>query len=297
METRNKVLDITEAIDTLLPDEPFVTVGGMHMHNNPMALIREIVKKEKRINLLATSPSGSINADMLIGAGLVDSVLSPYIGLEYLGLAPCYRRKAEKKEIRIWECDSSLTVFGFRAGAEGVPFHPLPQVPGKNEIAESNTEFYREVEDRWTGERVRVVPALRPDIALVHCEVADIFGNCSFGGSMFLDKEMIKASECVLVQVERVLPGGKRLRGADIPGHWVSAIVEARYGCHPTSSHGNYSHDEEHLRAYLEAARTEEGFINYIEKYVKNVDCAEGYIELVGGAGRMKELESMSGEG
>src|SRR5437588_11322944 len=85
-----------EAVSRLIPERSAsLWVGGMHMHNVPMALVRECIRQGKRFEILYASPSVSLAAELLLGAGLVDRVIASYIGFERLGLAPVFRRLAD----------------------------------------------------------------------------------------------------------------------------------------------------------------------------------------------------------
>ncbi len=284
-------MEAGEAVQRFLPPDRAVAVGGMHMHNAPMALIREAVRKGVRIGTLMTSPSASIQADLPIAAGLVREVLCSYIGFEHLGLAPAFRRMAESGQLRVREADEAFIVFAFRAGAAGVPFLPLPEGVGDTDVPRLNPEDYRTATDPFTGKAVTCVRALQPDVALVHCQKADAFGNGIFEGSVFTDLDMAKAARAVVVQCEEVVPEEYVRAHADrvrVPGFLVDAVVPVPFGCHPTSSHRYYRHDEDHLREYLAAAK--EDVSNYLAKYVAGPEDHEAYLESIGGRARVEAL-------
>src|SRR4051812_5751814 len=97
-----KVMDIEEAVASLVPDRAeSLWVGGMHMHNVPMALVRECIRQKKRFGTLYAGPSSSLAADLLIGSGLVERVIVGYIGFEHIGLAPAFRRAVESGDSNI----------------------------------------------------------------------------------------------------------------------------------------------------------------------------------------------------
>jgi glutaconate CoA-transferase subunit A len=256
------------AIDEFVPrGTELLAVGGMHMHNNPMELVREIVRRRVTAECLLTSPSASLAADLLIGGGLVESVATAYIGFEHLGLAPAYRRAAESGRLHVWELCEAAIVHGLYAGAGGLPFMPLPPGLEGSDVSSANEHHYRIVTDPFSGERVIAVAALRPDVAVIHALAADSEGNVFFAGGHFTDRLMAMASRRVVVQVERMAePGELATHPAEstLPGFLVCAIVVAPGGCLPTASHGAYGYDEPALRAYLKQARTEEGFQAYL---------------------------------
>ena len=269
---RGKVVTAAEAVDRLVPDGCGVlAIGGMHLHNNPMAVIFEVIRQGRRINRIVTSPSASLNADTLIGAGLVSQVATSYIGFEHLGLAPCFRRAAEAGTIQVLDlCEASIT-HGLHAGASGMPFAALPPGLEMSDIWKANPESYRLIVDPFGEGSVLVVRAIRPDVAVIHAAEADEKGTAWLPGAPFTDRLMAMAATNVIVQVERVVSTevmSHRSQGSTIPGFLVSAVVQAPRGCSPTSSHGNYEYDEPAIKQYLQLARTEDGFADWIGRRI-----------------------------
>lgn len=285
MERTSKVIPISEAIRRFVPDTcNSLAVGGMHMHNNPMALIREMIRQKKKIKRLITSPSADINADLLIGSNQVEEILTAYVGFEHLGLAPNFRRAVEKKTIKLLECDEPFLVYGLQAGAGGLPFIPYPQGLELNDIHKVNPEMYKFTTDPYTGEQVMTAAPIKPSVTFVHCQEADLYGNAIFKGSEFTDRQMIFAADTVILQVEKIVPDLAQRYGStkvNVPGFLVSAVVEAPFGCHPTSSHGYYTFDEGHLKTYLKACKTPESFTDYLNQYVTGIS-EEEYAGKVG---------------
>ncbi len=269
---RTKLHELDAAVRELIPNPcPLLAVGGMHMHNAPMTVIREVVRQGIRIHQLLTSPSASIQADLLIAAGLVDEVITSYIGFEYLGLAPAFRRAVEQGKLRLVEADAPLITLGLQAGAAGQPFATLPPGLEWSDVPAASPDFYKWTTDPFTGAPVLAVPPLRPTVAIIHCQEADEYGNAIFKGSEFTDRLMAFAAQRTIVQVENVLRSD-RLYGISkqvaIPAALTSAVVEVAFGCHPTSSHRFYNHDEQHLKDYLRLTATEEGTQGYLQRYV-----------------------------
>ncbi|HEX2909716.1 MAG TPA: CoA-transferase [Chloroflexia bacterium] len=270
----SKELSLPEAIERFVPDGvESLAIGGMHMQNNPMALIRELVRQKKHIRRLITSPAGCINADLLIAAGLVEEVVTPYIGFEFLGLAPAFRRFAQQGRLKVYEIDELTLVLALRAGAASLPFAALPPGLELSDVVRANPAFYHTITDPFTGQEKLVTPALRPEVALVYASQADKQGNAVYKGAAFTDREMIMAARTVVLQVEQVLSSAMLTRNPQqvtVAGSMVDAVVEAPFGCHPTASHRFYHYDEDHLKEYIQAAATDEGISQYIEKYITN---------------------------
>jgi glutaconate CoA-transferase subunit A len=267
---KGKVVPVAEAVTRLVPDEcRLLAVGGMHLQNNPMAVVFELIRQGRGIARLVTSPSASLNAEVLIGAGLVHEVATSYVGFEHLGLAPRFRNAAETGTVKVLDlCEAAIT-HGLHAGASGMPFTTLPPGLELSDVWRGNPESYRMIVDPFSQAPVLVVPAIRPDVAIIHAAEADEHGTAWLAGATFTDRLMAMAASTVIVQVERVVPTeaiSRRPVGATIPGFLVSAVVEAPGGCLPTASHGNYSYDEPAIREYLHMARTVEGFGDWISR-------------------------------
>jgi glutaconate CoA-transferase subunit A len=268
----SKCLSLSEAVERYVPDGVgLLAVGGMHLHNNPMALVREVIRQDRKIRRLLTSPCGALNADLLLGAGLVREIATSYVGFEHLGLAPCFRRAAESGTIRILECDEAYITHGLYAGAGGLPFIALPAGLEISEVPKVNQESYAMTTDPFTGGQVLVGAPLCPDVALIHASMADERGNAVIAGAHFVDKLMVQASKTVLLQVEEVVSTEEIARhpvGATIPGFLVHAVVEVPGGCYPTASHGAYDFDEEQIKLYMAMAGKDEGAKAYLQRYV-----------------------------
>ncbi len=263
-----------EAVDRLVPPGAFVAVGGMHLTAAPMALVREIVRQAVPIRRLLTSPSAGVQADLPIGAGLVDEIISPYVGFEHLGLAPCFRRAVEGGTLRVLECDEGSLTHALHAGAGGLPFVPCPPGVDLTDIPRVNPELYRTVPDPFTGEGTLAIRSLRPDVMLIACREADEAGNVALDRFPFTDRLMALAARRLVVQVERVVPAGalaNRAPGVTLPGFLVSALVVARGGCHPTACPCEYSADEAEVRTYLAEARDTDGFEAYVARTILEV--------------------------
>ena len=267
MVVASRIVNVEGAVSGLVPAGGTVGIGGMHMTAAPMVLVREFVRRRMRIGRLVTSPSTSLQADLLIGAGLVDELVSPYVGFEDLGLAPSFRRVAEEGALTVLECDEGGLTHALYAGAGGIPFVPLPSSIGRSDVPRSSPELYREVQDPFSGEPRWAIRALRPDVALIACAEADEEGNVAFGRVPFTDRVLALASRRLIVQVERVVSSAEiasHAPGTTLPAFLVSAVVVAPGGCRPTAFPGEYERDETELRAYLDAARTPEGLDGYL---------------------------------
>jgi glutaconate CoA-transferase subunit A len=286
-ERRSKTMEPEEAVSRLIPDySPSLWVGGMHMHNTPMALVRECIRQGKRFGTLYAGPSTSLSAELIIGAGLVDRVVCSYIGFEHIGLAPVLRRVAESEAPapELVDVDAGSLALGLQAGMSGQPFAVLPPSIEETDLPKASPGFYKSVTDPFTKRKALAVQAIRPSVALIHCQQADEFGNGIFKGSIFFDRLIAMASETVLMQVEGLVDSNQVLKyplQTGVPSFLVAGVVPVNFGCHPTSSHRFYNYDDVHLRLYLKAADTEEGFQDYLQKFVLQPEDQEEYMRRV----------------
>src|SRR5438552_12783764 len=150
----SKMMGIEEAVASLVPDRSeSLWVGGMHMHNVPMALVRECIRQGKRFETLYAGPSTSLASELLMGAGLVERVICSYIGFEHLGLAPVFRRIAQSGSTapRIEDVEGGSLTLALQAGAWGMPFAPLPPSLENTSLPKASPDFYKKVKDPFTG--------------------------------------------------------------------------------------------------------------------------------------------------
>lgn len=293
MGTKTRQIDLAEAVEGYLAPGSTLAIGGLHFHNTPMALVREVIRQEVEIGCLVPPVDGSINADQLIGAGLVRELFCPYVGFEAFGMAGRFRAAAESGRLAVRECDEMGYVHGLLAGAAGLPYAPLPaeMFPDGDRppsVPQVNPTDYRRVVDPFTGTEHVATRAVRPDLAFLHCQVVDRRGNGGYLGSAFLDVEMAKAADRCVVLAERVVDELPAECRSYLPGFLVDAVVELELGAHPASSHGVYRYDAEQIAAYAEASRTDAGFDRYRKELIGSDE--DSYRRAVGIDDRRGEL-------
>jgi glutaconate CoA-transferase subunit A len=288
---KSKVIPLQEAAE-LVKDGVMLGLGGVNSQMGPSAFVREIIRRGvKNLTIVPTNNTG-YQTDILIGAGCVKTIYVSYVGLDYLGAAPNFRRLAETGKLDVIEFDEMGLLRGLKASAAGVDFFPLPGGMRGVDVLKVNPEFYREVEDPFTGKKVVVVPPIRPDVSVVHVAKCDAYGNAREAGHV---QDLLHfASNRVIVTTEEVVPLEDTManyRDVTIFGRLVDAVVEVPYGAHPGESHGCYQMDEEHLKDYQKAGRDEATFKEYLDKYVYGVKNHGEYLEKVGIAGLLSKLK------
>jgi glutaconate CoA-transferase subunit A len=277
------------AVSEFVKDGMTVALGGFHTASRAMVLVRALVRAGRRDLTLIGSPA-TLDADLLIALGCVRRIILPYVGVEgMIATAPFFRRAAETGSIEISEVDEGIVLTMFKAARQGLPFLPWKGGLGTS-IPELNASL-KQIEDPFGGKPVLAVPAVEPDVALVHAAQADPFGNVQHLGNALGDSLMASASCHCIAQVERIVPVAvtrERPESTTIAAHLVSAVVPAPFGAHPFYSQRHYLIDREHVRLYLRAAEAtlKDGdpkpWHEYLERFVFGPADHADYLERVG---------------
>jgi glutaconate CoA-transferase, subunit A len=276
---RDKRASLADAV-ARVSDGAIVALGGGLCARLPMAMVRELVRQGHR-DLHLVGSAHSVDVDLLVGSGAVRRIEESYVGFEQdLGLAPAYRRAAEEGAVEVAESCCATILAQLRASEMGLPFLPVRGVRG-SDIVRLHPE-YAEIDCPFTGERLVAVPALRPDVALLHAPIADRYGNLHLEQHYVLDERFASASALVIATVEEVVSTDEvTAAGVTVPAHLVAAVAEVPYGAHPASCYPRYAYDRAHLREYLTAARSgTDDLKKYLATYVGGSE--EGYRTAVG---------------
>ena len=287
---RDKRVSLAEAV-ALVRDDAIVALGGGLSARLPMALVREVIRQGRRGLHLVGSAHG-IDVDMLVAVGAVRRCEESYVGFEQdLGLAPAYRRAAEEGSIEVAESCCVSMLAQLRAAEMGLPFLPVRGVRG-SDIAALHPE-YATITCPFTGEVLIAVPALRPDVALLHAPSGDRYGNLHLEQPYVLDERFASASRVVIATVDELVSTEEVVAsGVTIPAHLVTAVVLAPFGAHPTSCYPRYAYDHGHLREYVSAAQSgPDDFEKFLATYVCGSE--ESYLTAVG-AERLSTLADWS---
>jgi glutaconate CoA-transferase, subunit A len=276
---RDKRASLADTV-ALVSDGAIVALGGGLCARLPMAMVRELVRQGRR-GLHLVGSAHSIDVDMLVGSGAVRRIEESYVGFEQdLGLAPAYRRAAEEGSVEVAESCCATILAQLRASEMGLPFLPVRGVRG-SDIIRMHPE-YAEISCPFTGETLVAVPALRPDVALLHAPAGDRYGNLHLEQPYVLDERFASASSLVIATVDEVVSTDEVIAaGVTIPAHLVAAVAEVPYGAHPSSCYPRYAYDRPHLREYLTASQSgPDGLGKYLASYVGETE--ESYRAAVG---------------
>ena len=174
----------------------------------------------------------------------------------------------------------------YRAGAMGVPFMPTRSMMG-TDVASRLGDAVREIACPYTGERLALLPALNPDVALIHVQRCDAYGNAQMDGLQFMDADIAMAANRVILTTERLISNDQIRRSPDqtsIPFFTVDAVVEAPFGCAPHECYGIYEPFFSHMDYYAELTRQDPdaGARDYLERFYYGPRSWPDYLSLLG---------------
>ena len=249
----SKVAPLAE-LAALVPDGASVALGGSFLHRGPFAFVRELIRRRRKA-LESVKQSPGYDIDILCRAGSVARVRAGIVAMEgHLGLAPAYRRAVERREIELEEHACMTLTAGLRAAAYGVPFQPVGGVHGSDLPALNQ---WASVPDPYgSGRDVWVIPAIRPDIAVIHVNEANEQGDARVYGTSHWDRILSRAAKRVFVVAETLAPVEtfrERPELTLIPGFMVEAVAVVPQGAWPGSCWPLYEVDYPAVETYMQS--------------------------------------------
>ena len=245
-----------------VPDGASVALGGSFLHRGPFAFVRELIRQGRRdLEIVKQSPGYDI--DILCRAGCVARARAGIVAMEgNFGLAPWYRRAVETQQIELEEHACMTLTAGLRAAAYGVPFQPVGGVHG-SDLAALNR--WASVTDPYgSGQDVWVIPAIRPDVAVIHANEANERGDARVRGTSHWDRILTRAARQVFVVAEALAPAAAFEEQPEltlVPGFMVQAVSVAPNGAWPGSCWPHYEIDYPAVESYLDAGRSLEAHL------------------------------------
>jgi glutaconate CoA-transferase subunit A len=287
---KNKVVSMKDAVAAHVHDGDTVVIEGF-THLICFAAGHEIIRQRKKDLTLARLTPDLIY-DQMIEAGVAKKLVFSWAGNPGVGSLHAFRRAVESKPpaLEIEEYSHFGMVARLSAGAANLPFWPLRNYT-ETDIPKANPKI-KSVDCPYTGEKLATVPALRPDVTIVHAQRADAGGNTQVWGLMGVQKEAAFASKRVIVVVEELVHESVIRSDPNrtlIPGLQVDAVVVEPWGAHPSYAQGYYDRDNDFYVAWDKIAREESSFKKYLDEYVYGVkDRAEYMKKNPGLAERLK---------
>jgi glutaconate CoA-transferase, subunit A len=235
-----------------------------------MAATRALIRRAVKRLALVALPTSSLQADMLIGAGCVETLETSAVSLGEFGLAPRFTAAIMAGTIKMKDATCPALHAAFQATEKGVPFMPLRGLIGSDVLA--HRPDWKTIDNPFgDGDPIVLLPAIKPDVALFHAPMADRYGNVWIGRQREL-MTMAHAAAKTVVTVENIHAGNlledPKLAAGTIPGFYVEAVAVAERGAWPLPLPDYYAWDAEHLTEYARLAATDEGFAQYLKQHV-----------------------------
>lgn len=264
-----KVTTLEDAVSRVR-DGDHLAIGGCLYSRTPLALIRALLRRRPR-GLTLSRNLMCYEGEWAVVAGAADKLVTSWMGIGLpWGLSRIQREYVESGRIAFEEWSHLALGLRFRAAAMGLPFLPSLTMLGSSlmDVGGSKT-----IECPYTGETLHAVPALFPDVALIHVHRADRFGNGQIDGYPHMDADLARAATTVLMTAEDIVSEDEIRRHPDrtvIPGFAVDALVHVPYGSYPHECYALYDSEPAHFSVYVDAIkqRGAAGVSEYLDKYV-----------------------------
>lgn len=256
-----RLMSAAEAVSRFVADGDYFVFDCNYFQRGPSTLIREVIRQGKR-NLWLCGKFSYVDVGLLVGAGCVSKI---DCGFFWPG-ATIDTAIAEGR-VRVFEYSNVVMTLRLQAGAMGLPFLPVRSFGGTDGFQHSGAKL---VEDPFTGKPITIVPALNPDVAIIHAQQADIYGNARVFGTGIAHEESALASKKVIVSAEEIIDTDEIRRDpgrTSIPYYAVDAVVHAPFGAWPGNCGGYYGSDTPGVvETFAAVSRNTVGA--YVEKYI-----------------------------
>lgn len=288
----NKVMELKDAIAAYVHDEEYLCIGGFGANRTPIAACHEIVRQGRK-NMGFAGHTATHDMEIL-SAGEVYSRLDVayVVGLEARGLSTCSRKYVESGKVEVTEWTNYALALRLKAAAMGVPFLPARNMLGTDTFKYSAAKA---VNCPYTGKKLNLLPALCPDVSVIHVHEADVYGNCRIKGIGVADIELANASKRLIITTERLISVDEIKRdpsSTKVPYYLVDAVCVVPFGAYPGTMAYEYFSDEGHLKEWLSIERDEEKFQAFLKKNIFDCKNHEDYIRINGGISKMQDLRA-----
>ncbi|TVQ55331.1 MAG: CoA transferase subunit A [Rhodobacteraceae bacterium] len=281
---RDKRMSLEEAA-ALIADGEHVALGGCTASRTPFAMIWALVRAGRR-DLKVSRSIVSTEGDILYASGVSRHIMTSWFSQGIVwGVSKVMRAHVESGRATLEEWSHMAMGLRYRAGAMGAPFMPMRAMLGSGVLG--RVEGAKPMECPFTGEPLLLVPALNPDVALIHVQRCDAYGNAQIDGLSFMDVDIAMAANRVIMTTERIVSNDQIRRAPDqtkIGFFTVDAVVEAPFGCAPHECYGVYEPFFPHMDAYAAATGKdpEKGVAEYLDRFYHEPKDWNGYLERIG---------------
>ena len=276
-----KISNINETIKNNITNNDTIFIGGFG-HLIPFFLSHELIRQNKK-DLTICRSGADILFDQLIAAKIIKKVIFGYIGNPSIGLSHSFNRAYKSKTIEVEEWTNQSMILRLHAARMGVSYLPskILQIGDKP----PSIDYLQSTSCPYTGNIYSAIPSLKPDVALIHAQKADKYGNVQMWG---IDGDTIEgalASDKIIVSVEKIIDNETLKLSPEktvIPSHRVTSIVEVPFGAYPSYVSGFYSRDDDHYKEYDSISRDEDKLAQYLDDWIYSSETITEYQEMIG---------------
>lgn len=288
-----KLMSVAEAVERYIHDGDYLASGGFGGVRIATAVLHEIVRRRRR-HLGFAGHTATHDFQILAAGRCFDRCDAAYVvGLETRGLSACARRYMESGAVRVTEWSNATLGWRLKAAAMGAPFLPARSLLGTDTLEQSAAKV---IECPFTGVSLVALPALFPDVGILHVHRADVHGNAQVDGISVADWDLARASKRLILTTERIVTTDeiRRTPTQTIVPYWlVDAVCHVPYGSYPGNMPYEYFSDEAHLALWMEAEKTDASLEVFLNRYIHGTRDFSQYLELAGGEERMAELRAL----
>ena len=284
-EMVDKVMPEAEAVRRYVKDGDYVSFDFSSFTRGPASLVREIIR-QRRQNLWFAAKFTLMESTLLAVSGCLRG-----IDVGFLGLGSLIGKAVEEGRVKVTEWTNGTLTLRHLAGAMGVPFLPSRNLLATDTLTYSGAKV---VQDPFTRKPIALVPAVNPNVGLVHVHQCDIYGNARCFGPGVSPLETAMASKRTIISTEEIITTDdirKEPSKTTIPYYLVDAVVYAPFGCLPGGAQGVYEMDTEHFLEYMAASGDEQKMATYIDKYIHSVSSHEEFLEKRVGVAKLMDLK------
>ena len=279
-----KFLALDAAIAEFVRDGSCVALEGF-THLIPFAAGHEIIRQRRRdLHLVRMTPD--LLYDQMIGMGCARKLTFSWGGNPGVGSLHRLRDAIERQwpaPLAIDEHSHAGMAAAYRAGAARLPFGMLRGYIG-TDLAAVNPAI-RSVECPYSGERIATVPAINPDVTILHAQRADRRGNVAIEGIVGAQREAALAAKALVVTVEEIVDDMPPAMNSIVLPHWVvSAVVHCPGGAYPAYAHGYYDRDNDFYLRWDAIARERDSFLDWMERHVLGTTDHRAFLASLGAA-------------
>ena len=296
----DKTMPLAAAIERFVDDGCHLSIGGFTINRNPMAAVYEIIRqKKRRLHLYAHSNGQGV--DELVGGDCAVRLEIAYGGSgRFAPTCIRFRKAVENGSLTVEDYSNYQMALRFTAGAMGLPFLPVRSGMGTDIVMRWGFEAQLRKSDpklpdqklcvidnpfgQWAqASQLVLVPAINPDVTIVHVQKADRAGTVRIDGLPFADVEQAKAARRVIVTCEELVDTRllrKRPEANQLPFFCVDAVVHVPMGAYPTACYRYYDYDPEYLNRYRQIAVDDKQYTEYMDRFIFGVSDHQSFLGL-----------------